>query len=82
MMSNTVELTVHEDSFSNRPTVNYSSISSIRRHEPSRALTGTLVAGVCDEPDGVVLVTESPAKVRRLCAEKPIPCEEDRHDDT
>ena len=81
MMSNTVELTVHEASFCSRPTVNFSIISSIRRHKPSGALTGTLVAGVCDEPDGVVLVTQSPAEIRRLCAEKPILREEGKPDE-
>ena len=83
MMSNTVELTVHEDSFCNKRTVKFSRIEAMcgcyRNH--ASELVGTLVNGTFEDGSAIVHVTESPDKIRQLCAEKSIPCEDGKRDD-
>lgn len=83
MMSDAVELTVHPASFCNRETVHFSSIKtmcgSYRNHVTE--FVGTLVNGTFEDGTAIVLVTETPDEIRRLCAEKPIPCEEGEHDE-
>ena len=73
-MSDTVTLTVHESSFDNRLTVDFLSISSIKRRRGSSA---TLVAGICEGRETTLTVHESPRQIREHCAEKQIPCEEE-----
>lgn len=72
-MSDTVELTVHPASMCNRLTVHF---TEIRHLYTSPAGGSVFVAGTYEDGDGAVLVTESADEIRRLCAEKPIPCEE------
>jgi len=83
MMSNTVELIVHEASFCSRPTVHFSRVDFIGKHCVwSEVAVGAVVVGLCEEGEKGILVTQSPDEVRRLCAEKPIPCEEGKPDET
>jgi len=75
-MTNTVTLTVHETSFDNRLTMDFSAITYLRK-----GTTGTLVQGICEGRKETILVCESLRQIRERCAEKPIPCEEDKRDE-